>query len=146
MNKQKTHYAKSAEITHEWVIIDAADQILGRVAAKAASLIRGKENPEYTPGVDTGAFVVIINSDKIAVTGQKVTDKKYYRHSGYPGGLKTASFKELKEKDSRRIIELAVKGMLPHNRSGRKLFTKLKVYAGAEHPHEAQQPRKVTLS
>ncbi|HPT41660.1 MAG TPA: 50S ribosomal protein L13, partial [Candidatus Gastranaerophilaceae bacterium] len=119
---------------------DAEGEVLGRMATKIANILRGKNKPEYTAHVDTGDFVVVINAEKIQVTGKKETDKKYYRHSGYPGGLKVASFKELMEKNPIAAIEKAVKGMLPHNTLGDEQFQKLKVYAGSEHPHEAQKP------
>ena len=120
--------------------VDAEGQILGRLAATVANLLRGKHKPEYTPNVDTGDFVIVINADKIQVTGKKETDKIYYHHTGFPGGLKSISFKDLMEKDPTKAIEKAVKGMLPHNTLGAQQFTKLKVYAGPEHPHEAQKP------
>ena len=139
----KTYYAKPNEVEREWVLIDATDQVLGRVAAKAAQILKGKHKPQYTPHVDTGDFVVIINADKIRVTGKKLTDKEYYRHSGYPGGLKCETFEEAMEKHPERVIEHAVKGMLPKNTLGRAMAKKLKVYAGAEHPHDgtAAPPR-----
>lgn len=141
----KTYYAKPNEVAREWLLIDAQDQVLGRVASKAAHILRGKHKPTYTPHVDTGDFVVIINADKIHVTGKKLTDKEYYRHSGYPGGLKCETFEEAMEKHPERVIEHAVKGMLPKNTLGRAMAKKLKVYAGAEHPHMAQQPREIKM-
>ena len=141
----KTYYAKPYEVASEWLLIDAQDQVLGRVASKAAHILRGKHKPTYTPHVDTGDFVVIINADKIRVTGKKLTDKEYYRHSGYPGGLKCETFEEAMEKHPERVIEHAVKGMLPKNTLGRAMAKKLKVYAGAEHPHMAQQPREIKM-
>ncbi len=141
----KTYYAKPNEVEREWVLIDAEDQVLGRVATKAAQILRGKHKPQYTPHVDTGDFVVIINADKIRVTGVKATDKEYYRHSGYPGGLKCETFAEAMEKHPERVIEHAVKGMLPKNTLGRAMAKKLKVYAGAEHPHMAQKPREIKM-
>ena len=141
----KTYYAKPNEVAREWLLIDAQDQVLGRVASKAAHILRGKHKPTYTPHVDTGDFVVIINADKIRVTGKKLTDKEYYRHSGYPGGLKGETFEEAMEKHPERVIEHAVKGMLPKNTLGRAMAKKLKVYAGAEHPHMAQQPREIKM-
>lgn len=141
----KTYYAKPNEVAREWLLIDAQDQVLGRVASKAAHILRGKHKPTYTPHVDTGDFVVIINADKIRVTGKKLTDKEYYRHSGYPGGLKRETFEEAMEKHPERVIEHAVKGMLPKNTLGRAMAKKLKVYAGAEHPHMAQQPREIKM-
>jgi large subunit ribosomal protein L13 len=141
----KTYYAKPGEVEREWLIIDAEDQVLGRVAAKAAHILRGKHKPQFTPHVDTGDFVIIVNADKIRVTGNKAKDKRYYRHSGYPGGLKSESFEEAMAKHPERVIEHAVKGMLPKNTLGRAQGKKLKVYAGPEHPHAAQQPRKIEL-
>ena len=141
----KTNYAKPNELAREWLLIDAQDQVLGRVASKAAHILRGKHKPTYTPHVDTGDFVVIINADKIRVTGKKLTDKEYYRHSGYPGGLKCETFEEAMEKHPERVIEHAIKGMLPKNTLGRAMAKKLKVYAGAEHPHMAQQPREIKI-
>ena len=132
----KTYYAKPNEVAREWLLIDAQDQVLGRVASKAAHILRGKHKPTYTPHVDTGDFVVIINADKIRVTGKKLTDKEYYRHSGYPGGLKCETFEEAMEKHPERVIEHAVKGMLPKNTLGRAMAKKLKVYAGAEAPRD----------
>ena len=141
----KTYYAKPNEVEREWLLIDAEDQILGRVAAKAAHILRGKHKPTYTPHVDTGDYVVIINADKIRVTGNKGTDKRYYRHSGFPGGLKSETFNEGMAKHPERILEHAVKGMLPKNTLGRAMGMKLKVYAGPEHPHQAQNPRKIEM-
>lgn len=141
----KTYYAKPGEVEREWLLIDAEDQVLGRVATKAAQILRGKHKPTYTPHVDTGDFVVIVNADKIRVTGKKATDKEYYRHSGYPGGLKCETFEEAMEKHPERVIEHAVKGMLPKNTLGRAMAKKLKVYAGAEHPHMAQKPREIKM-
>lgn len=136
----KTYSAKPLEVERQWYLIDATDKTLGRLASTIANLLRGKNKPQYTPHIDTGDFVIVINADKIKVSGKKETDKKYYSHSGFPGGLKTATFKELMEKHPTRALEKAVKGMLPHNTLGAEQFNKLKVYAGAEHPHEAQKP------
>ena len=141
----KTYQAKPGEVEREWVLIDAEDQVLGRLAVKAAQILKGKHKPQYTPHVDTGDYVVIINADKIRVTGNKAADKKYYRHSGYPGGLKEESFAAAMEKHPERVIEHAIKGMLPKNTLGRAQGKKLKVYAGPEHPHMAQNPRKIEL-
>ena len=141
----KTYYAKPGEVEREWLLIDGEDQVLGRVAAKAAHILRGKHKPQYTPHVDTGDFVIIVNADKIRVTGNKAKDKKYYRHSGFPGGLKSESFEEAMAKHPERVIEHAVKGMLPKNTLGRAQGMKLKVYAGPDHPHAAQKPRKIEL-
>ena len=140
-----TYYAKTGEVAREWVLIDAEDQVLGRVSTQAAHILKGKHKPQYTPHVDTGDFVVIINADKIRLTGNKAAQKKYYRHSGYPGGLKEESFERAMERHPERVIEHAVKGMLPKNTLGRAQGMKLKVYAGPEHPHTAQQPRKIEL-
>ena len=136
----KTYSAKPLEVERKWYLIDAEGKTLGRLATLVANLLRGKHKPQYTPHIDTGDFVIIINAEKIKVTGKKETDKKYYRHSGFPGGLKVTSFRELMEKDPTKAIEKAVKGMLPHNTLGQDQFNKLKVYAGSEHPHEAQTP------
>ena len=136
----KTYSAKPLEVERKWYVIDATDEVLGRLAVRVANIFRGKNKPQYTPNVDTGDFVIVINSDKVRVTGNKETDKIYYHHTKYPGGLKSASFKELMEKDSRLVIEKAVKGMLQHNTLGDTQFTKLKVYKGSEHPHAAQKP------
>jgi len=135
-----TYMAKPNEVQRKWYIIDAAGKTLGRMASEAASLLRGKHKPEFTPHVDTGDFVIIINADKVVLTGKKLLQKKYYRHSGYMGGLKTTTAQEMLNNKPERMVELAVHGMLPKNRLGNRLKTKLKVYAGAEHPHTAQQP------
>lgn len=139
-NIMKTYSAKPLEVERKWYLIDANGQTLGRLATTIANILRGKNKPQYTPNVDTGDFVVVINAKGITVTGKKETDKIYYSHSGYPGGLKSISFKDLMEKDPRKAIEKAVKGMLPHNTLGAQQFTKLKVYADDKHPHEAQKP------
>jgi large subunit ribosomal protein L13 len=140
-----TYMAKPNEVDRKWYIIDAAGQTLGRLASEAASIIRGKHKPEFTPHVDTGDFVVIINADKIHLTGKKLQQKKYYRHSRYPGGLKVKTAQELLDTFPERVLEFAIHGMLPKNRLGEKMKLKLKVYAGSEHPHEAQQPVKWEL-
>lgn len=139
----KTYSAKPLEVERKWYLIDAENEVLGRLAVRIANILRGKNKPEYTPNVDTGDFVVVINADKVRVTGNKETDKIYYHHTKYPGGLKSASFKELMEKDGRLAIESAVRGMLQHNTLGDTQFTKLKVYVGSEHPHAAQKPIKL---
>ncbi len=136
----KTYSAKPLEVERKWYLLDAEGQTLGRLAVLAANLLRGKHKPQYTPNVDTGDFVIIINAEKISVTGKKETGKIYYHHTGYPGGLKSASFRELMEKNPTKAIEKAIKGMLPHNTLGQEQFNKLKVYAGSEHPHAAQKP------
>lgn len=135
-----SYVPKESEITREWVVMDAADQVLGRFATEVARLLRGKHKPDYTPHLDTGAFVVVVNAERVRLTGAKVDDKVYYRHSGRPGALKSETARERLEKYPERVIQSAVWGMLPKNRLGRKLLKKLKVYAGPEHPHEAQQP------
>lgn len=128
-----------------WVIIDADGRSLGRVAARAASVLRGKHRPDFTPNQDAGDFVVVINAAKVKLTGAKVTDKVYHRHTGYPGGIRTTTAGKLLETNPERLVEMAVHGMLPRNRLGRRLFTKLKVYRGGEHPHAAQQPQEISL-
>lgn len=138
---EKTYYPKSGDITQEWVLVDANDQNLGRLAAKISSLLLGKHKPTFTPGVDNGVFVVVINAERVRVTGSKMDEKFYYQHSQYPGGLKTISLRQQLQKHPDRVLRSAVWGMLPHNKYGRQLIKKLKVYAGAEHPHLAQQPR-----
>lgn len=142
---QKTYYPKPGDITHEWFVIDAAGQNLGRLASRIARMIQGKDKPQYTPGVDVGDYVVVINAEKVTVTGKKLDQKKYYRHSGYPGGLKTINLRDQLAKHPERVLHAAVWGMIPHNSHGRKMIKKLKVYAGPEHPHEAQQPEEVVL-
>ncbi|MCH8174254.1 MAG: 50S ribosomal protein L13 [Proteobacteria bacterium] len=141
----KTYSAKPREVEQKWLLVDAEGQTLGRMATAIATRLRGKHKAEYTPHVDTGDFVVVINADKVTVTGNKAKDKIYYSHSGFPGALKSISFEKLLEKAPERVIKLAVKGMLPRNSLGRAMFKKLKVYAGAEHPHTAQQPESVNL-
>ncbi|MEU8265972.1 50S ribosomal protein L13 [Sphaerisporangium sp. NPDC049002] len=136
----RTFTPKSTDVQRQWYVIDATDVVLGRLATQVATLLRGKHKPIFAPHVDTGDFVIVINADKVALTGNKLEQKKAYRHSGYPGGLRSVSYKELLEKRPDRAIEKAVKGMLPKNSLGRKMAKKLKVYAGAEHPHLAQQP------
>ena len=141
----KTYSAKPHEVDQKWLLVDAEGQTLGRMATAIATRLRGKHKPEYTPHIDTGDFVVVINADKVRVTGNKAKDKIYHSHSGFPGGLKSISFERLLEKAPERGIKQAVKGMLPRNSLGRAMFKKLKVYAGAEHPHTAQQPESVHL-
>ncbi|PCJ25005.1 MAG: 50S ribosomal protein L13 [SAR86 cluster bacterium] len=142
----KTYSAKPHEVDQNWLLVDADGLTLGRMATEIATRLRGKHKPEYTPHVDTGDFVVVINADKVKVTGKKATDKIYYAHSGFPGGLKQITFEKLQDKAPERVIQLAVKGMLPKNSLGRAMFKKLKVYAGAEHPHSAQQPQTVQFN
>jgi large subunit ribosomal protein L13 len=137
----KTFSAKPAEVKRDWYVIDAAGKTLGRLATEVARRLRGKHKPEYTPHVDTGDYIVIVNAEKVHVTGNKAKDKMYYHHSGFPGGIKSASFEKLIEKKPERVIEIAVKGMLPKNPLGRAMYRKLKVYAGPEHAHAAQQPQ-----
>jgi large subunit ribosomal protein L13 len=138
---QKTYYPKPDQITREWYLVDANGQNLGRLATQIAGVLLGKNKPDYTPGVDNGGFVVVINAERITVTGGKMEEKIYYRHTGYPGGVREITLRDQLKKHPERVIHAAVWGMLPHNRHGRMLIKKLKVYAGPEHPHEAQQPR-----
>jgi len=141
----RTYTPKPGQVQRDWVVIDATDVVLGRLASHTAALLRGKHKPTFANHVDTGDFVVIINADKVALTGQKLQKKMAYRHSGYPGGLKSVSYEELLEKNPVRAVEKAVRGMLPKNSLGRQQLSKLKVYVGAEHPHAAQQPQPYTL-
>ncbi|GAB2914736.1 50S ribosomal protein L13 [Nonomuraea fastidiosa] len=136
----RTYSPKPADVQRQWYVIDATDVVLGRLASHVATLLRGKHKPIYAPHVDTGDFVIVINADKVALSGNKLEQKKAYRHSGYPGGLRSVTYGELMEKRPERAVEKAVKGMLPKNSLGRKMAKKLKVYAGPEHPHKAQQP------
>ena len=136
----RTYSPKPGEVARTWHVIDAEDVVLGRLASHVATLLRGKHKPTFAPHMDTGDFVIVVNAAKVALTGNKRATKFAYRHSGYPGGLKATSYEELLTKNPARAVELAVKGMIPHNRLGRQLITKLKVYAGPEHPHAAQQP------
>jgi large subunit ribosomal protein L13 len=138
-------YLPSVNAERNWYVVDAADQRLGRLASEVASVLRGKNKPNFTPSMDVGDFVVIINAEKIAVTGKKRTQKLYRRHSGRPGGMKEETFEKLQARIPERIVEKAIKGMLPKNAMGRQLFTKLKVYAGAAHPHEAQNPAVLNI-
>lgn len=141
----KTISANKATVSKNWVVVDADGQVLGRLASKVASLIRGKHKPNFTPHVDCGDSVVVLNSDKIKLTGKKMTDKVYVRHTGYPGGQRFATPREIMEKSSTILIEKAVRGMLPKNRLGRAIFKNLYIYEGAEHPHDAQQPQEIKL-
>ena len=141
----KTYYPKPAEITREWLLVDANDQTLGRLATQVAALLLGKHKPNYTPGVDNGDYVVVVNAERVRVTGRKLDQKMYYRHSGYPGGLRAVNLREQLKRYPERVIRAAVWGMLPKNAYGRKLLKKLKVYAGPHHPHEAQKPRRIEL-
>ncbi|MEI8105315.1 MAG: 50S ribosomal protein L13 [Actinomycetes bacterium] len=137
----KTYSAKTNELTKDWYVVDADGLTLGRLATQIADRLRGKNKPQFTPHIDTGDFVVVVNCEKIAVTGKKLEDKKYYRHSGYPGGLRVRSLREQLEHRPTEVLRKAVKGMLPRNRLGRAQITKLKIYAGPNHPHEAQAPK-----
>ena len=136
----RTYSPKSAEIDRQWYVVDAAGQRLGRLATKVASTLRGKHKAMYTPHMDTGDFVIVVNADKVVLTGRKEDQKVYYRHSGRPGSLKQETARELRSRRPIKLVENAVKGMLPKNRLGRKLFTKLKVYGGPDHPHQSQKP------
>ena len=141
----KTFIPKLKDITQDWHLVDAEGLILGRLASRIASILRGKEKPTYTDFLDCGDFVIVVNAEKVRLTGNKLSDKIYYRHSGYPGGLKQMTAAEVLEKHPDRLIRSAVKGMLPRNKLGRKMLLKLKVYAGGHHPHRAQQPRTLLL-
>jgi large subunit ribosomal protein L13 len=136
----RTFSPKAADVERQWYVIDATGVVLGRLASQIATLLRGKHKPIYAPHVDTGDFVIVVNADKVVLTGKKLDQKKAYRHSGYPGGLRSVSYRELMAKRPERVIEKAVKGMLPKNSLGRKMAKKLKVYAGPDHPHQAQKP------
>lgn len=141
----KTISAKPETVERDWYVVDATDKTLGRLATEVARRLRGKHKPIYTPHVDTGDYIVVINAEKIKVTGRKTTDKVYYHHTGYPGGIKGITFEKLIIKKPQQVIELAVKGMLPRNSLGRTMMRKLKIYAGSEHPHTAQQPKELAL-
>jgi large subunit ribosomal protein L13 len=141
----KTYSAKQADIKRDWYVVDASGKTLGRLASEIAVRLRGKHKPEYTPHVDTGDYIVVINAEKVSVTGRKETDKVYYHHTGWIGGIKSITFQKLIQKAPERAIQIAVKGMLPKNPLGRAMFKKLKVYAGTEHQHTAQQPKPLEL-
>jgi large subunit ribosomal protein L13 len=141
----KTFSANNETARHDWYVIDATDKTLGRMATEIARRLRGKHKPEFTPHVDTGDYIVVVNAEKVKVTGKKTSDKMYYHHTGYPGGIKSISFEKLRDKAPERIIQKAVKGMMPRTRLGRAMLSKLKIYAGAEHPHTAQQPVELNL-
>lgn len=141
----RTFTPKAGEIQREWLVIDTTDVVLGRLASHAAAILRGKHKPTFANHVDTGDFVIVVNAEKVALTGQKLQQKLAYRHSGYPGGLKAVAYSELLEKNPVRAVEKAIRGMLPKNSLGRQQLSKLKVYAGAEHPHAAQQPKAYTF-
>ena len=142
---EKTYLPPVDSLEHKWYVVDATDMRLGRLASEIAMILRGKNKPTYTPHMDTGDFVIVVNAEKVVVTGKKRTQKLYRRNSGRPGGMKTETFAKLQDRLPERIIEQAVKGMLPKNSLGRQLFTKLKVYAGDSHPHQAQQPQTLTI-
>ncbi|MDA0247455.1 MAG: 50S ribosomal protein L13 [Actinobacteria bacterium] len=141
----RTYSPKASELSHEWLVIDATDVVLGRLASQAATLLRGKHKPTYANHMDNGDFVIIINAEKVALTGSKLTQKMAYRHSGYPGGLTATSYAELLEKSPEKAVEKAIRGMLPKNSLGDQMLKKLKVYSGSEHPHEAQQPKTFVI-
>jgi len=141
----KTVSIKPADVRRDWYVVDATDKVLGRLATEVARRLRGKHKPQYTPHVDTGDYIIVVNAERVAVTGNKRTDKMYHRHSGYPGGIKSMSFEKLMARKPERAIELAVKGMLPKGPLGRAMFRKLKVYAGTEHKHTAQQPQLLEI-
>ena len=142
----RTYTPKPGEVTRQWHVIDATDVVLGRLASQIAVLLRGKHKTSFAPHVDTGDFVVVINADKVALTGNKREQKMEYRHSGFPGGIRATSYTELLESNPRRAVEKAVKGMLPHNKLGRQQLNKLKVYTGSDHPHAAQKPQPFTIT
>ena len=142
----KTYYPKPGDLKHEWLLVDAEGQNLGRLATRIARYLMGKDKPQFTPGVDVGDYVVVINAEKVEVTGNRLDQKIYYRHSGYPGGLKQISLRDQLAKHPQRVLRSAVWGMLPHNSHGRRLLKKLRVYAGSSHPHKAQKPRRVELT
>ena len=141
----KTYSAKAGDVQHDWFVVDAEDKTLGRLATEIAHRLRGKHKPEFTPHMDMGDYIVVVNCEKIKVTGKKQTDKMYHHHSGYPGGIKSYSFEKLIDRAHERVLQRAVKGMLHKNPLGRAMFRKLKVYSGAEHPHVAQQPQALAL-
>ena len=141
----KTYSANAQTITQGWYVVDATNKVLGRLASELAHRLRGKHKPEYTPHVDTGDYIVVVNAEKVVITGNKANAKIYYRHTGYPGGIKETSYRDMKAKHPERIIENAVRGMLPKNKLGRAMFSKLKVYVGSEHRHQAQQPEVLEI-
>ncbi len=142
---QRTTILRPEQVERKWFVVDAGGKTLGRLATRVASVLRGKTKPEYVPFMDTGDFVIVVNASKIHVTGKKREDKVYWRHTGYPGGLKLTCFKDMMEKDPTFAVRHAIRGMLPHNKLGRRLLKKLKIYAGSEHPHKAQQPRQLDV-
>jgi large subunit ribosomal protein L13 len=141
----KTRSIRAQDVRHDWLVVDAAERTLGRLATEIAHRLRGKHKAEYTPNVDTGDFVIVVNAEKVRVTGRKFTDKMYYRHTEYPGGIKAVPFARMQAEHPERVIETAVRGMLPHNPLGRAMFRKLKVYSGPNHPHAAQQPQTLEI-
>lgn len=141
----KTFSAKGNEVKRDWFVVDASEKVLGRLATEIARRLRGKHKAEYTPHVDTGDYIIVTNAEQVIVTGRKFKNKMYHHHTGFPGGIKSASFEKLQDKNPTKIIELAVKGMLPKNPLGREMYRKLKVYAGSEHPHTAQQPKQLEI-
>ena len=141
----KTQVAKKEEVTRDWYLVDAENQVLGRVATQIANVLRGKNKPTFTPSVDTGDFVVVVNAEKIALTGNKLADKVYYSHTGFPGGIKSITAEKLLAKKPEEVIRKAVKGMLPKNKLSRHMLSKLKIYSGGEHPHKAQQPKALNV-
>ena len=142
----RTFSPKAGDVQRQWHVVDASDVVLGRLASHVASLLRGKHKPIYAPHVDTGDFVIVVNARNVAISGNKLEQKRAYRHSGYPGGLRSITYRDLLERHPERLVEKAVRGMLPKNTLGRKMFSKLKVYAGPDHPHQAQQPEPYTIS
>ncbi|AMP88741.1 50S ribosomal protein L13 [Legionella pneumophila] len=141
----KTFSAKGNEVKRDWFVVDASEKVLGRLATEIARRLRGKHKAEYTPHVDTGDYIIVTNAEKVIVTGRKFKNKMYHHHTGFPGGIKSTSFEKLQDKNPTKIIEIAVKGMLPKNPLGREMYRKLKVYAGSEHPHTAQQPKQLEI-
>lgn len=142
----KTYIAKPDEVEKKWLVVDAEDKILGRLASQVATILKGKHKPIYSPHMDVGDHVIVINAEKIRVTGKKASTKKYYRHSGYPGGLRSDSYEQLMARTPEKILHKAIWGMMPHNKLGRKMFKKLKIYAGSEHPHAAQNPETLEVT
>jgi large subunit ribosomal protein L13 len=142
----RTFSPKAGDVQRQWHVVDASDVVLGRLASHVASLLRGKHKPIYAPHVDTGDFVIVVNAGKVAISGNKLEQKRAYRHSGYPGGMRSVTYRDLLERHPERVVEKAVRGMLPKNTLGRKMFSKLKVYAGPDHPHQAQQPEPYTIN
>ncbi|MCH7741065.1 MAG: 50S ribosomal protein L13 [Proteobacteria bacterium] len=141
----KTHSARKEDVKHAWYVVDATDKTLGRMSTQIAIRLRGKHKAEYTPHVDTGDYIVVVNAEKVKVTGNKARDKTYYHHTGFPGGIKSITFEKLIEKAPERVIQMAVKGMMPKNKLSRSMLSKLKVYAGSEHPHAAQKPQPLEI-